>query len=216
MATESVDAAAKTAQAKQPPKPAIWNDERYRAIFFQVLVLAGTAAILIFLVQNTLANMAARGISSGFGFLGTTAGFGIGETLIQYSEESSYGRAFVVGLLNTVLVASIGVVLATILGFFIGILRLSNNWLVAKLAAVYIELLRNIPLLLQIFFWYFAVLRQLPSPRESATMLDTFFLNNRGLITPAPIFESGFSLIVGALFVAIAVVIFLRRWAHKR
>ena len=137
-------------------------------------------------------------------------------SLIEYAETSTYGRAFLVGLVNTLLVASIGVVLATILGFVIGIARLSNNWLISTLAAVYIEILRNIPLLLQLFFWYFAVLRTLPSPRQSISVLGTFFLNNRGLQSPAPVPEPGFWLISTAIVVAIIAIVFMVRWARQR
>jgi general L-amino acid transport system permease protein len=160
--------------------------------------------------------MERRGIASGFGFLGKTAGFGITQHLIEYSEEMSYGRAFLVALLNTLLVSIIGVVLATILGFIVGIARLSTNWLISRLAAVYIEVIRNIPLLLQIFFWYFAVLRALPSPRGSVTLLDTFFLNNRGLYSPAPVFEPGFGLIWLSVLAAILGVAYIARWAKRR
>lgn len=213
MAAEKKDA---LQLARPPARPPIWNDPRYRAVFFQVLVLGGIILLCIFLVNNTLANLARQGIASGFDFLGRTAGFSISMTLIEYAEENTYFRAFVVGLINTVLVSAIGVVLATIFGFIIGIARLSRNWLIAKLAAVYIETLRNIPLLLQLFFWYFAVLRTLPGPRESVTLLDTFFLNNRGLFSPKPILEPGFVAIPVALVISIIAVIFLVRWARKR
>ncbi|MFQ5994675.1 MAG: amino acid ABC transporter permease [Acidiferrobacterales bacterium] len=202
--------------AKPPAKPPIWNDPRYRALFFQALVLGGIILVCIFLVNNTLANLARQGIASGFDFLGKTAGFSISMSLIEYAEENTYFRAFVVGLINTILVSVIGVVFATILGFIIGVARLSTNWLIAKLAAVYIETLRNIPLLLQLFFWYFAVLRTLPGPRQSASLFETFFLNNRGLFSPQPIFEPGFVAIPIAFVVAIVAVIFLARWARKR
>lgn len=152
-----------------PSKPAFWNDPKWRALFFQVLVLVGVVAFGAFLVKNTLHNMESRGISSGFDFLGKTAGFSIGETHfgVSYSEENSYGKTFFVGLANTIWVSMWGIFFATVLGFIIGVLRLSTNWLVSKLAMVYIETLRNIPLLLQIFFWYFAILRPLPGPRGS-------------------------------------------------
>jgi general L-amino acid transport system permease protein len=208
--------AAETQQAAVPAKPPVWNDPRYRALFFQALVLLGVVGFGAYLVQNTLTNLETRGIASGFDFLERTAGFSIGETLIPYSEEHSYGRAFLVGLLNTFLVAATGVILATVIGFAVGIARLSSNWLLSKLAGVYIEVLRNIPILLQIFFWYFAVLRIVPSPRESLSAFDSFFLNKRGLYTPAPVFEPGFWLISTALLFAILAVIFLARWAHRR
>ena len=199
-----------------PTRPAIWNDPRYRAVFYQVLVLAAVLLAGAYIVNNTLENMERRGIASGFGFLTKTAGFSIDLHLIEYKEENSYGRAFLVALINTLLVSAIGIVITTVLGFVIGVARLSNNWLIAKLAAVYIELLRNIPLLLQIFFWYFAVLRILPSPRESHNAFDAIFLNIRGLFTPKPVFEPGFSAVFIAMVVALVGVIFMVRWAHKR
>jgi general L-amino acid transport system permease protein len=208
--------AQETQHGTAPAKPPVWNDPKYRAIFFQVLVLALVVGFGAYLVSNTLGNLARQGIASGFGFLSTTAGFSIGMSLIEYAETSTYGRAFLVGLVNTLLVASIGVVLATILGFVIGIARLSNNWLISTLAAVYIEILRNIPLLLQLFFWYFAVLRTLPSPRQSISVLGTFFLNNRGLQSPAPVPEPGFWLISTAIVVAIIAIVFMVRWARQR
>jgi len=199
-----------------PGRSAIWNDTRYRALFFQVLVLAAVIAFFVFIVNNTLENLARRGIASGFGFLSSTAGFGIIMHLIEYSEESSYGRAFLVGLLNTLLVSSLGIVFATILGFFVGICRLAGNWLLARLAAAYIEVIRNIPLLLQIFFWYFAVLRLLPLPRRSLEIGETVFLNIRGLYMPSPILEPGFEAVALAFIVAIVAVILVVRWAHRR
>ncbi len=205
------------AKAPVPPmKPAVWNDPRYRALFFQALILGLVVLAGMILIRNTLDNLERQGIASGFGFLETTAGFSISMSLIEYSEESSYARTFVVGVLNTLLVSVIGVFFATILGFVVGIARLSTNWLIARLAAVYIEVLRNIPLLLQIFFWYFGVLRTLPNPRSSIVVGDTFFLNLRGLFVPRPIFESGFWLISAALGAAIAGVIVLARWARRR
>ena len=141
--------------------------------------------LVAYFVDNTLTNLRNQGIAAGFGFLDRTAGFDIGFSLIDYSAVSTYGRAFWVGLLNTLLVSALGVVLATILGFIIGIARLSTNWLVARLAIVYIETVRNIPLLLQLLFWYFAVLQALPHPRDSVAVGDTVFLNNRGLTHPA-------------------------------
>jgi general L-amino acid transport system permease protein len=148
--------------------------------------------------------------------MGTTAGFGIITHLIDYNEASSYGRAFAVGFLNTMLVAFTGIIAATIIGVFIGIARLSKNWLISRLAMVYIELFRNIPLLLQIFFWYFAVLRALPAPKNSVNFMDGVFINNRGIYLPSAIYEEGFSLVLAALFIAIVAVIFMARWAHKR
>ena len=204
------------ARRPQPSKPAFWNDPRIRALLFQALVLIAIVAVAVYMVNNTLANLEKRGISSGFQFFGETAGFGIAMSLIEYSDTSTYGRAFLVGLLNTLLVASLGIVAATILGFLIGVARLSKNWLVAKLSAAYVEIARNLPLLLQIFFWYFAVLGGMPSPRQSVSVLDVFFINNRGLFSPAPILKPGFHVITAAAIVAVVAVFFLVRWAKRR
>lgn len=177
-----------------PGKPAIWNDPTWRAIFFQILVVLGVVLFAAFLVRNTMHNLETRGISSGFDFLTKSAGFSIGETHfgISYSEENSYGRTFIVGLMNTIWVSMWGVFLATILGFIIGVLRLSPNWLVSKLAMLYIETLRNIPLLLQIFFWYFAILRPLPNVRNSIQLsfpvINFTFLLTTLIISAAVIF----------------------------
>lgn len=158
---------------------------RIRALLWQILAVVLVVTIVTWLISNTLENLAGRGIASGFGFLDTSAGFGVTMSLIEYTEASSFGRAFWVGLLNTLLVSALGVVMATVLGFAIGIARLSPNWLLSRMAAIYVETLRNIPLLLQIFFWYFAVLRTLPSPRASLDLGGIFFLNNRGLYLPS-------------------------------
>ena len=199
-----------------PRKPPVWNDPTYRAIFFQLLLLALVVGFGLYIFNNTTANLERQGIASGFGFLQTTAGFDIITHLIDYSEESTYGRAFLVSLINTLVLAAIGIVLATILGVIIGIARLSPNWLIARIATVYIETIRNIPLLLQIFFWYFAVLRAVPHPRDSMQIFDTFFLNNRGLYSPAPIFEPGFWLIPASIGVAIIAITTIAIWAKRR
>ncbi len=199
-----------------PSKPPVWNDPRYRALFFQIVMVFAVVAFLGYIISNTLANMEARGISTGFAFLTEKAGFGILQTLIPFDESNTYGRTFFVGLLNTILVSVLGIITATILGFIVGVARLSNNWLIAKIATVYIEIFRNIPVLLQIFFWYFAVLRTLPSPRESISMFDGFFINIRGVFMPGPIMETGFGLTIIAFFVAIVLIFIVRRWARIR
>ncbi len=200
----------------QPARTSVFYDPKIRGIFFQLLLIA----VLVFfgyeIVTNTIANLERQNIASGFSFLDNNAGFGIIQSLIQYSEESSYGRGIVVGFLNTLLVAFIGIILATILGFVIGIARLSPNWVISRIAYVYIEIVRNIPLLLQIFFWYFAVLRAVPNPRNSVELPGGIFLNNRGFFAPRPIFESGSGLAGIALLVGIVAVFIIRRWAHKR
>ena len=191
-------------------------DPKVRGILFQAIAVACVAWMLFYFVSNALHNMETRGIATGFDFLDNRASFGIAQTLISYSENDTYGRAFIIGLLNTLLVSGIGIVFATIIGFLIGIARLSNNWLLSRAAAVYIETFRNIPLLLQVFFWYFCVLRALPAPRQSLGLADAFFLNVRGLFVPAPVTEDGFFLVVIAFVIALAGVIILKKWAKKR
>ena len=199
-----------------PSKPAMWNDPRVRAVFYQVLVIGGVLAFGAYIVNNTLHNLEARGISSGFGFITKTAGFDIQQTLIEYRADSPYYRAMIASIINTLLVSFFGVIFATILGFSIGIARLSTNWMVAKLSAAYIEIIRNIPLLLQIFFWYFTVLRVLPRPKDSYEAFGSFFLNIRGLSLPKPIFEPLFWATVIAFVVAVVAVVIIARWAHQR
>ena len=195
---------------------ALLYDKRTRAIVFQVVVLGLLTLFAAFIIHNTAQNLRERGISSGFGFLWTTAGFDISFRLIDYAPTDTYGRAFVVGLLNTLFVSAVGIVLATILGFVLGILRLSKNWLVARSATVYIEIVRNVPLLLQIVFWYFAVLATLPAARQSTLWLGAFSLNQRGFNMPAPILEPGFWLVPVSLLVAIVVAVVIYRWAKRR
>ena len=200
----------------KPSKPAPWNDPKIRSLVFQALALTAVIYFFYVIFQNTLTNMEKRGIVTGFDFLGNPSGFGILMSLVEYDESHTYGRTFIVGLLNTLLVSFLGIVLATALGFVLGIARLSGNWLISKMAEIYIETLRNIPLLLQIFFWYFAVLQALPGPRQSMVWGETIYLNNRGLYMPAPAFESGSSFVFMAFAVAVVAVIAVARWAHKR
>jgi general L-amino acid transport system permease protein len=193
-----------------------WRSARYRAIAAQALLLAAVLALAAWFIENTLRNLAGRGIASGFGFLGSTAGFSIIFHLIDYSELSTYGRAFLVGLLNTLLVSAVGIVLATLLGLLIGIARLSDNWLAARLATVYVETFRNLPLLLQIFFWYFAVLSAMPQPRQSHALFGMIFLNNRGLYLPKPLLAADLWPVAGALAAGIAAAVLLWRRARRR
>ncbi|WP_063654199.1 amino acid ABC transporter permease [Aliivibrio fischeri] len=188
----------------------------FRAILFQVIAVAALVFFFYTIVNNALSNLESRGIATGLGFLDQEAGFGIGLSLVEYDETYSYGRTFVVGLLNTALVSVLGILFATVLGFTIGIARLSSNWLVSRCAAVYIETFRNIPLLLQIFFWYFAVLQALPSPRQSLSLSESVFLNVRGLFFPSPIFEEGSNLIGIAFIAAIVFILFLSKWAKNK
>jgi general L-amino acid transport system permease protein len=204
------------ASAPEPTKPSFWSDTHKRALVFQLVVIVAVTAFFAFIVDNTLDNLTRRGINTGFAFLFNEAGFGIVQTLIEYNESDSFGRTFLVGLLNTLLVAALGIILATLVGFLVGIARLSGNWLIARLASVYIELFRNIPLLLQILFWYFAVLGALPSPHSSFSLGQAVFLNVRGLYLPAPVPETGFWVVLLALLAAVVIVFVLNSWARRR
>ncbi|WP_277373978.1 amino acid ABC transporter permease [Pseudomonas sp. AA-38] len=192
------------------------SDPRVRAWLFQIITVAAVVALGWFLFHNTQTNLQNRGITSGFDFLERSAGFGIAQHLISYTEADSYARVFVIGLLNTLLVSFIGIVLATVLGFLIGIARLSPNWMLSKLATVYIEIFRNIPPLLQILFWYFAVLLPLPGPRNSISVNDAFFLSNRGLNMPAAVAAEGFWPFVIGLALTLVAIVLMVRWANRR
>jgi general L-amino acid transport system permease protein len=187
-----------------------------RSILFQTLLLILLVALFWMLVSNTAANLKRQNIASGFAFWNATAGFDISQTLIDYNNTSTYGRAFWVGFWNTVLVSAIGIVLASFVGFAMGIARLSTNWLVARLATVYVETVRNVPLLLQLFVWYFGVLKVLPPPRQSHEFLGGIWLNLRGLYLPEPIFKPGFSFVLAAFLAGIATAIAIAVWARRR
>ena len=197
------------------PRAAFFYRPAVRQAIYQVVTVVALVVLFYILVTNTAANLRRQNITSGFGFIDRTAGFDVSQSLIAYDNSMTYGRAFLVGLVNTLLVAGLGIVLATILGFIIGIARLSTNWLVARLATVYVELIRNLPLLLQLFFWYFAVLKLLPAPRQSHALPGGGYLNVRGLYLPSPVPEAGFgavalAVLVGAL-ASIAVYLLARR-----
>lgn len=197
-------------------KTAIWNDPTFRSIAFQVLAVVVLGWFFYTIFSNTLHNMKSRGITTGFAFLDNTSGFGILMSLIEYDETHTYGDTFIVGLLNTLLVSFVGIITATIIGFVMGVARLSKNWLIAKIATVYVETLRNIPVLLQIFFWY-ALLRTLPPPRASIPIIqDSVLLNGRGLYMPSPVPADGFGFVLFALLVAVIGSILLVRWTKKR
>ncbi|MDZ4021793.1 amino acid ABC transporter permease [Pseudomonas sichuanensis] len=192
------------------------SDPRLRALVFQVLTVVAVCAIGLYLFNNTQTNLQHRGITSGFDFLERSAGFGIAQHLIPYAESNTYARVFVIGLLNTLLVTFIGIVLATILGFIIGVARLSSNWMVNKLASVYVETFRNIPPLLQILFWYFAVFLTLPGPRGSISIQGMFFISNRGLNMPGASLAEGFTAFMIAVLMAVVAVLLMVRHANKR
>ena len=198
-------------------KPSSRNARRFGNVAMQAALLAVVGGLAGAAIVNAARNLAAAHIASGFGFLDNTAGFDISQTLIAYSSStSSFGRAFWVGLLNTLLVAGLGIVLATVLGFSVGIARLSRNWLLARLAGGYVELIRNVPLLLQILFWYNAVLKSLPELRSSLTLPGGVFLNNRGLFLPRPEFAPGFRYVMVALLLGVVAAVFLGFRARRR
>jgi len=199
-----------------PTAPAFWNNPSIRALFYQLVLVGGVIAVGAYLVHNTLENLARQGIATGFGFLHREAAFEIGESLIEYSPADTYGRALLVGLLNTLCVAGIGVVLATVLGTIMGIARLSTNWLIHKLAAFYVETVRNVPLLLQLIVWWDILRVSAPGPREAWQPLPDVFVSNRGVIFPTPVYHPLYLWMAGALVIAIVAGVFVARWAHAR
>ena len=198
-------------------KPWSWlSDERTRGLIWQTLLLGCIAALAWGAIYNAVVNMRARGIPMGFGFWDDVAGFDINLHLISYSNLSTYGRAFWVGLLNTLLVATLSIPLATLLGFVIGVARLSPNWLLSRLALVYTSVMRNVPLLLLLLFWYNAVLKSLPGPRQSISIGTVVFLNNRGLYLPMPVAREPAAWFLGAVLIAVALAVGFRIWARRR
>ncbi|NMA96863.1 MAG: amino acid ABC transporter permease [Phyllobacteriaceae bacterium] len=198
------------------PRASFFNDPVIRGIIYQVVVAALLLGFILWIIGNTAANLAAQNKTTGFDFLWRTAGFDISFSLLPWSRASYYWEAFLVGLLNTLLVAVVGIFFATILGFTIGIARLSTNFIVSSLATVYIEVIRNIPLLLQLFFWYFAVLKAMPAVRNSFELPFDSFINQRGIMIPKPIPDEQFGFVWIGLALAILGVIALRYWARKR
>jgi general L-amino acid transport system permease protein len=205
-----------TAERAEAPRVSLVNNPKARAYAVQALLLALLAWAVYEIVVNTTANLTKLNKGFGFDFLGQSAGFDIIQSLIPYSSASSYGRAILVGFWNTILVASIGIVLTTVLGFIVGIMRLSKNWLISTVATIYIEVVRNVPLLLQIFVWYALVLKPLPGPKQAVNFNDMFFLSNRGFIVPMPIFGDGAWLSLVFLAAALVAAIVIRKWAIRR
>jgi len=191
-------------------------DPRTRGIILQIALLVGVVAFFIEIARNTAANLKAQNIATGFGFLEHTSGFDISQTLIPYASTSTYAQVFWVGLTNTLLVAVIGIVLATIVGFIIGLARLSSNWLVARLATVYVEVVRNVPLLLQLLAWYFTLLIALPLPDAVLELPLGMGVTNRGLYLPAPVWQPGLGAVLIALIAGIAGAIAIAMWAKRK
>ena len=202
--------------AQPPPRSFSFNDPVVRGVIYQVVVAVLVVAFFVWIVNNTAINLKAQNKTSGFDFLWKTAGFDISFSLFPFDRTSFYWQAFLVGLTNTILVAVVGIFFATLIGFTIGIGRLSSNYLVSRLATVYVETIRNIPLLLQLFFWYFAVLKTMPAVRDSLALpLDTF-INQRGLFVPKPVPDEQFVWVWVALAVSVVLWVLLQRWAKAR
>ncbi len=206
---------ASAARIGSPGWQRLWFDERTRGLIYQLLVILGLALFTAFIVSNTIANLQRAGLASGFGFLFDQAFFDINQKLVEYSSTSTFGRALIVGMLNTVLVSAMGIVAATGLGFFAGILRLSPNFLLSRMVGAYVEITRNVPLLLQIIFWW-VLLSGLPKVRDSLSIGDSVFLNNRGMRLPAPLFEPGFVWVAAAVLAGIAATVLVSHWSKRR
>jgi len=209
-------------EAREPPSQFVFRLQRalggragWNGVVFQILFVAALIWLGAEIIANAKANLAAQRITSGFGFLQNNAGFDVNQTLIPFTGSDSYIRVFLVGLLNTLLVAVVGIFFATIIGFAVALGRLSPNWLLSRIAGGYVELIRNLPPLFQILFWYKAVLAALPNPRQSYSFFDSFFLSNRGLVIPKWIAAPGLDAFLIAVAIAIVAVFVLRRYAHK-
>lgn len=201
---------------QQQPQVALMNNPKIRGLFYQAVVFILVFALVYWIIGNTAANLQRLNIASGFGFLNSRAGFDVSQTLISYDADSRYARAFLVGLLNTLYVAILGIITASIIGFLVGIGRLSGNWLIAKICTIYVEIFRNIPPLLVIFFWYFGVLSVLPDVRGSYALPFDTYLNKRGFFFPAMIWGDKAWLTLAAFIVAVIAVFIMHRWARVR
>ena len=198
-----------------PARAAPWNDEKVRSILFQLVTLGLVVALGAYLAGNAIDNLRRQGIATGFGFLDREASFAINPTLIPYSAADSYARALLAGLLNTLLVAGLGIVLATLLGFVIGIGRLSRNWLISRLSLAYVEVMRNTPLLLLIFVWWDVFRLSAPQPREAWQPLPHVYISNRGLFFPVPVYDTAYGWILLAAAIGLLAAIVLRRWGRR-
>ena len=208
-------AAVDTARS-EPSRGFFLNDPVVRGVIYQIVTAVLVVGFAIWIIGNTAGNLAAQNKTTGFDFLWRTAGFDISFSLLPWSRSSYYWEAFLVGITNTLLVAFIGIVLATVLGFTLGIARLSSNFIISRLATIYIETIRNIPLLLQLFFWYFAVLKAMPAVRESIALPLDMFINQRGIFVPRPIVDEQFGFVWIGVALAIAAVVVMRTWAKRR
>ena len=205
-----------SSNTKTPGRVAFWYDPGKRSILYQIVTMIMVGLLGYYLLSNTLQNLERQNIATGMGFLQKESSFEIGESLISYSAADKYARALVVGVLNTLLVSFIGIILTVALGTFIGIARLSSNWLVSRFAAIYIEVFQDIPILLQLFFWYALFYEILPSPRQALNLMAGVFLSNRGLIFAVPGSHPAHKYMAAAFVIGCICVYFLRRWAKHR
>src|SRR3984957_479184 len=211
-----------TIEARPPPlqfvaklRRALGGRAGWTGFILQILFVAALVWIGYEIVENARANLQAQRITSGFGFLNNTAGFDVSQSLIPYSGSYPYSRVFLVGLLNTLLVSILGFFFATMIGFLVALGRLSPNWLLSRISGGYVELIRNLPLLFQILFWYLAVLAALPNPRQSISLFGVVFLSNRGLVVPKPIADPGLEPFAIAILAAIIAASLLRDYARR-
>jgi general L-amino acid transport system permease protein len=205
-----------SAEQLHPAKSHFYNDERFRAVIYQLVTALLVAALGYYLISNVQENMAKQSIASGFGFVDKEAAFEIGESLIDYSAADTYGRALLVGVINTLKVSAIGMVLTTILGAFIGVCMLSSNWLVSRLGFMYVELFQNIPVLLQLFFFYALFYEAFPGPRQALNPIPGLFITNRGIDFGVPAADPVWGMVIWVLVGAVLLSYGLKRWAAAR
>ena len=211
------------AEPRKPPlrlaarlRRALGGQAGWGGVAIQILFVAAVVWIGYEIVENARANLQAQRVASGFGFMSNTAGFAVSQALIPYTESDTYTRVFVVGLLNTLLVSVVGIVIATVIGVMVALGRLSPNWLLARISGGYVELIRNLPLLFQILFWYLAVLATLPNPRQSISLFGTVFLSNRGLVVPNPVPQASFGVFAVAIAIGIVAAVVMGTYARHR
>lgn len=212
----AVDARKPPLQLVEKLRRALGGQAGWSGVLVQIVFVAIVVWVGYEIVANAQSNLERQRIASGFGFLSNTAGFGVSQALIPYAESDSYSRVFLVGLVNTLVVSILGIVLASVLGLMVALGRLSPNWLLSKISTGYVELIRNLPLLFQILFWYLAVLATLPSPRQSVSLFGSVFISNRGLVVPKAIPQDAFGVFVVAIVIGIVASLVMRAYARHR
>ena len=203
-------------ESRDVAKVSVWNNPKIRAIFFQAMLVIVLLFLAYEMVNNTVSNLQRLNKDFGFAFLKRTAGFDIIQTLVPYTSASNFGTALYVGFLNTVLISFLSIIAATVIGFVVGLMRLSKNWLASRIATLYIEIFRNVPLLLWIFVFYSAIRQPLPDVKNAFSLFGSFFLSKKGLMTPKPLFGDGAWIGLAALAAAIVAAIVIARWSKAR